>query len=64
MSLLPTNAQVVMKASDPYYYRRTFFLHRHQVRVSAINLLMIRFLLYATGVYHDPSERGSHNLGI
>jgi transposase len=42
LQLLPTNAQLVMEASGPYYYRLAFFLHAHQVRVSVVNPLVIR----------------------
>ena len=42
LQLLPTDAQLVMEASGPYYYRLAFFLHAHQVRVSVVNPLVIR----------------------
>lgn len=42
LKLLPADAQVVMEASGPYYYRLAFFLYAHQVRVSVVNPLVIR----------------------
>lgn len=42
LKLLPTDAQVVMEASGPYYYCLAFFLYEHQVRVSVVNPLVIR----------------------
>ncbi len=42
LKLLPADAQVVLEASGPYYYRLAFFLHQHQVRVSVVNPLVIR----------------------
>jgi transposase len=42
LKLLPADAQVVMEASGPYYYRLAFFLYEHNVRVSVVNPLVIR----------------------
>jgi len=42
LKLLPTDVQVVMEASGPYYNRLAFFLYEHQVRVSVVNPLVIR----------------------
>jgi len=42
LKLLPQQAQVVMEASGPYYYRLAFFLYEHQVRLSVVNPLVIR----------------------
>jgi transposase len=42
VKLLPADAQVVLEASGPYYYRLAFFLHAQGVRVSVVNPLVIR----------------------
>lgn len=42
LKLLPADAQVVMEASGPYYYRLAFYLHEQGVRVSVVNPLVIR----------------------
>jgi len=42
LALLPANAQVVMEASGPFYYRLAFFLYEQGVRVSVVNPLVIR----------------------
>lgn len=42
LKLLPADAQLVMEASGPYYYRLAFFLYEHQMRVSVVNPLVIR----------------------
>ena len=42
LELLPVNAQVVMEASGPYYYRLASFLYEQGVRVSVVNPLVIR----------------------
>jgi transposase len=42
LQLLPADAQVVLEASGPYYYRLAFFLYAQGVRVSVVNPLVIR----------------------
>jgi transposase len=42
LKLLPADAQVVLEASGPYYYRLAFFLHAQGIRVSVVNPLVIR----------------------
>src|ERR1700733_10182784 len=41
-SLLPADAQVVMEASGPYYFKLATYLHQHTIRVSVVNPLVIR----------------------
>lgn len=41
-SLLPVDAQVVMEASGPYYFKLATYLYQHHIRVSVVNPLVIR----------------------
>lgn len=42
MGLLPENAQVVMEASGPYYFKLATYLHERKIKVSVLNPLVIR----------------------
>jgi transposase len=39
---LPEDAQCVMEATGPYYLRLAVFLHKHSIRVSVVNPLVIK----------------------
>jgi transposase len=41
-SLLPEDAQVVMEASGPYYFKLATYLHQQNIKVSVVNPLVIR----------------------
>jgi len=42
ISLLPSDCQIVMEASGPYYLRLAYHLYEHSIGVSVINPLVIR----------------------
>lgn len=41
-SLLPIDAQIVMEASGPYYYKLAAYLHSQNIKISVVNPLVIR----------------------
>src|SRR5436853_2635114 len=40
--LLPEDAQVIMEASGPYYFKLAMYLHERGIKVSVVNPLIIR----------------------